>query len=246
MHLPRYFVDEPLTEGSHVTLTERQGHHLLRVLRRRADAVVELVSPGERAWSAVIVGTDPRRCTLRVGAPVERKAESPLMVHLAIPVLRSARLDLAIQKTTELGVSEIALVTSERTERLRLAPAKLAHLNAVAQSAAEQSGRLRRPSITAPRPLGDDLEAAAADRRLLFHPGSPPADFTVTPESVAAISGPERGFSDEEIAHASAKGWEIVGLGPRTLRAETAPLAIATLLQAMWGDLRPPSSTEHA
>lgn len=238
MHLPRYFVDEPLTQGSHVTLTERQGHHLLRVLRRSADEVVELVGPGERAWSAVIVGTDPRQCTLQVVAQVEREAESPLILQLAIPVLRSARLDLAIQKATELGVSEIALFTSERTELSRLAPAKLEHLKGVAESAAQQCGRLRRPSIIAPRELRDHLQGAAADRQLLFHPGSPAPDFTGTPQSIAAISGPEGGFSDIELAAASDEGWEIVGLGPRTLRAETAPMAIATVLQAMWGDLK--------
>ncbi len=245
MQLPRYFVDDPLTQGSLVTLSERQGHHLLRVLRRGADAVVELVDPRERAWSALIVRTDPKQCELEVLARVERDAESPLRVHLAIPVLRSARLDLAVQKATELGVSEIVLFTSERTELSRLTPSKLEHLKAVAESAAQQSGRLRRPSIIQPRQFRDHLQAAAADRQLLFHPGSPAPDFAGAPQSVAAISGPEGGFSDIELAAASAEGWEIVGLGPRTLRAETAPMAIATVVQAMWGDLRAPSTTDQ-
>lgn len=238
MRRPRYFVDTPLTEGASVTLSERQGHHLVRVLRRLAEDPIELVDPQGRAWSAVIAEAKPGACRLEVRTPIERETESPLAILLAIPLMRSARLDQAVQKATELGVTEVALFTSERSEVASLSTSKLQHLAAVGRSAAEQSGRLRCPRIVAPMRIVDLLEESRADTKLLFHPGAPAARGDASVASVAAVSGPEGGFSDAELAAARAAGWQIVGLGPRTLRAETAPVAIATLLQSMWGDLR--------
>ena len=224
-----------------VSLDARHSHHLRRVLRRRADDPVELVDRDGQAWSALIVRGDPKKCELRVIARVERQTESALALHLGIPLMRSASLDQAIQKATELGVADITLFASERTELGKLAPAKLRHLNAVAQSAAQQSGRLRRPMITEPREFREHLHAPVPERKLLFHPQGAALSPSGMPRSVAAISGPEGGFSESEIIAASCAGWEIVGLGPRTLRAETAPMAIATLLQTVWGDFRPGS-----
>ncbi len=239
MHLPRYFVHESLCEDSIVTLHPRRSHHLLRVLRRRIDDAVELVDRDGQAWSAMISRDDPKGCELRVLARRERQTESTLTLHLGIALMRRTRLDQAIRKATELGVTTITLFVSERTELSELAPARLQHLRAVAQSAAEQSGRLRRPKVSGPTALCDHLRATALQRKLLFHPGGAVLSGDAIPRSAAALSGPEGGFSASEVATASSAGWEIVGLGPRTLRAETAPMAIATLLQAVWGDLRP-------
>lgn len=222
-----------------VSLDARQSHHLRRVLRRRIDDPVELVDADAQAWNATIADDDPTQCRIRVVAPLEHRTESRLVVHLGIPLMRSARLDQAVQKATELGVAEITLFTSLRTEHASLPEAKLQHLRAVAQSAAEQSRRQRCPRVDGPMALAEYLEDAAPERRLLFHPEAEPLVADRFPRRVAALSGPEGGFSDSEISDAQARGWEIVGLGPRTLRAETAPLAIATLLQVLWGDFRP-------
>ena len=112
-----------------VSLDARHSHHLRRVLRRRADDPVELVDRDGQAWSALIVRGDPKKCELRVIARVERQTESALALHLGIPLMRSASLDQAIQKATELGVADITLFASERTELGKLAPAKLRHLS---------------------------------------------------------------------------------------------------------------------
>ena len=156
-------------------------------------------------------------------------------------------MDWIVQKAVELGVHAIVPLTTERCE-VKLnkdrAAKKLKHWRQVARSACEQSGQNRVPSIGLPTSFSKALETTA-DWRLILDPGAKSSlngqmaiQSGSPPGSVLVLSGPEGGFSDEEIALARNKGFRSVGLGPRVLRTETAPLSAVSILQAQWGDWR--------
>jgi 16S rRNA (uracil1498-N3)-methyltransferase len=179
-----------------------------------------------------------------VVASAEQEAlecESPLHLQLGIAVSRGERMDWVVQKATELGVSCIAPLVSERTEvklGAERGEKKLRHWQQIATSACEQCGRNRLPQILAPQSLAGWLQDVQADLRLVLHhtavtrdPGPAP------PRSVALLVGPEGGLSEEEIRAAEEAGFASLQLGPRVLRTETAPLAAIAILQARWGDM---------
>ena len=150
-------------------------------------------------------------------------------------------MDWVVQKATELGVTHITPLLTERTEvklKAERAEKKLCHWQQIAVSACEQSGRNRVPHVAALTPLNNWLSATEANRKLvLHHRAIKGADPDSTPCSAALLIGPEGGLSDEEIQEAEGEGYQSLQLGPRVLRTETAPLAAITLLQSRWGDM---------
>jgi 16S rRNA (uracil1498-N3)-methyltransferase len=207
------------------------------------------------------------RATLEVRARVEPPcAESSLELTLCVALLKGEKFDLVVQKATELGVSRIipvetarADVRLPRTERGDAASKRVARWRRIAVEAAKQSGRARVPVIDAPKSLMDVLAqgataideltkdarlgTGAASRRLIFaERGGRGLVETVSrwgaqPLRAAALIGPEGGWEDAEIEQARGAGWQVVTLGGRTLRAETAGLVACALLQHLCGDL---------
>jgi len=185
------------------------------------------------------------------------RPESSLNLTLAIALLKGEKFDLVIQKSTELGVNRIVPLVTERADiRPRdneAAPKRLARWHRIALEAAKQTGRAYVPEIVAPHTLKSLLTsaaAAAASRelstivtRLMFseRQGSSLAEatnsFAGQPAEIVALVGPEGGWTDEEIGLAREGRRDIVTLGGRTLRAETAAIAVVTLLQHRFGDL---------
>jgi 16S rRNA (uracil1498-N3)-methyltransferase len=119
---------------------------------------------------------------------------------------------------------------------------RMTRLRRIALEAAKQSGRARLPQIDGPLQLGRILEAPASDLRLFFSErGGAGLDFPAPPgitATVTAVIGPEGGWSNEELETAKRSGWNIITLGGRVLRAETAAIAVAAILQHLFGDLR--------
>jgi 16S rRNA (uracil1498-N3)-methyltransferase len=146
-----------------------------------------------------------------------------------------------VQKATELGVTEITPLFTERTE-VRLAAdradKKLQHWRQVATSACEQCGRNILPSIHAPANMTDWVAATDADCKLVLHHRSEGTALSdAATREVAVLIGPEGGLSDAEIQAAESAGYRSLALGPRVMRTETAPLAAIAILQARWGDM---------
>ncbi|MDP1775186.1 MAG: RsmE family RNA methyltransferase, partial [Moraxellaceae bacterium] len=151
------------------------------------------------------------------------------------------RMDYALQKATEAGVSEITLLSSERCEvKLRgeeRADKKLSHWLRVLVSACEQSGRNTLPVLHTPMSLSDWLSSVNAEQKWVLAPsvqGGP--SQASSPASVALFFGPEGGLSDGEIMQAQDKDFKPWQLGPRVLRTETAPVAALAVLQWLYGD----------
>jgi 16S rRNA (uracil1498-N3)-methyltransferase len=242
MRLTRCFVPPPLAAGETRLLPADVSAHVARVLRARAGELLTLFDGRGGEYDATILQIDRRGLQVRIDLqrPIER--ESPLRVTLLQALARGERMDFIVQKATELGAAAIVPWGGERSV-VRLDGAALArrceHWRAVAISACEQCGRNRVPVIAAV----SDLAAACAQSeagslRLLL---APDADHTLTSmagqsSSISLLIGPEGGFSDDELALAQQHGFRSCRLGPRVLRAETAPLAALAALQAVAGD----------
>lgn len=244
MRIPRIHTEQALQAGARVELEQGQAHYIARVLRMRAGDALILFNGAGGQYPATLEAVGKNVVVVTTGAfePVER--ESPLVLHLGIAVSRGDRMDWVVQKATELGVSSITPLLSERTEvRLKgeREEKKLRHWQQVATSACEQCGRNRLPAVNTLQPLPVWCEQLEVDIRLLLDPAADNSGPGVAaPASVALLVGPEGGFSADEIAAAQAAGFHCLKLGPRVLRTETAPLAAIALLQARWGDMGPP------
>lgn len=240
----RLHVPLPFVAGSTLTLPDDVAHHWVRVLRARVGDEAELFDGDGRAARVVLSAIGKRDSQVRVQTLVEGDRESPLHTHLGQVMSKGDRLDYALQKAVELGVSEITLLTSERCElKLRgeeRADKKLAHWQRVMIGACEQCGRNTLPRLQGPMPVADWQQAVAAEQKWVLAPavrGGPAAG--ARPASVALLVGPEGGLSEAEIASAQAAGFQPWQLGPRVLRTETAPVAALAVLQAYWGDVQP-------
>jgi len=246
MRLNRVYVDAPLANGAAVTLTGNAAGHVSRVLRLRAGEAVTLFNGRGGEYAAVIEQSRGGTVTVSVGEARPLERESPLNLALAQGISRGERMDLVVQKATELGVSAIVPLLTERSV-VRLtaqqADRKVNHWRAIAIGACEQSGRNRLPALSPPLALADFLRgegiAAANGTRLLLSPsGAASLDAVARPAAgITVLIGPEGGLTDEEQQAALRTGFIGVRLGPRVLRTETAAIAALTLLQHELGDL---------
>lgn len=240
----RFYVPEPLVKHSEITLPEGVAHHLIKVLRSEVGTRFSLFNGqgGEYAAELIEAGKKTARARLLDFLPDDR--DSILHTHLGQVMSRGERMDYVIQKATELGVSVITPLSSERCElKLRgeeRADKKLEHWRQVAISACEQCGRNRLPLINPPLALQEWLTTVDSASRWVLAPsvqGGPTAALPAPP-SVALLIGPEGGLSVAEIAQAEAAGFKPWQLGPRVLRTETAPVAALAALQLLYGDFR--------
>lgn len=244
MRVTRVFVDQKLVAGKGIGLPEQAGLHLTRVLRLETGAVITLFDGTGGEYEGTLE-RDGKKFWARVGAhdPVER--ESPLAITLLQGVARGERMDLIVQKATELGVARIIPVLAERSV-VRVdsekGARKLEHWQAVAVAACEQCGRNRVPEVSAPLSLGDAIAALPADSRrclLAADAGEPLASAANhATRQVALLIGPEGGLGDNEQRFAAANGFVAYRIGPRILRTETAGLAALAALQTLAGDFR--------
>lgn len=243
MRLIRVYTDAPLAAGSRTTLAGPAASHVSRVLRLRTGDPVTLFNGDGWDYPGVVAALrgDCVEVDLRPRAP--GLPESPLAITLLQGISRGERMDLVVQKATELGVARIVPVQASRSVvRLdgRQAQRKQDHWRAIAVAASEQCGRARLPAVELPCSLDDALaRAAAAGPRLLLAPGSmhPLTAVAAGTSAATLLIGPEGGLAPAEEATAIRAGFEARTLGPRILRTETAAIAAVTVLQSVAGDL---------
>ena len=243
MRLTRVYVEAPLEPNAHVTLSGSAAGHLTRVLRLGPGAAVTLFNGQGGEYLASIERVQRSEVTVAVGAHESIERESPFPLTLAQGVSRGERMDLVVQKATELGVARLVPVLTERSI-VRLdeeqSDRKSSHWRAVAIAACEQCGRNRLPEVALPMQLREFLRQPAEDSvRLLLSPSATRRieDVPRPASGVTVLIGPEGGLSDAEQEDALAAGFTAVNLGPRVLRTETAAIAALTLLQRQFGDL---------
>lgn len=240
MRVPRVHCPEELEAGRPVVLSDAASHHLIHVLRLRPRAGVALFNSASGEFRCAITDRKAGRVTVTPEERVRTFAPPPLEAHLGIGLLRGERMDYGIRKCAELGASGITPLLCEFGEARP--GARLERWRKVAVAASEQCGRLDVPAVHPPRPLAEWLEAAPAGPKLLLDPGGTDGlDGLDAALPLSLAGGPEGGFSGAETGRARRLGFRIVGLGPRTLRAETAPVAALAVLQHRYGDLARPA-----
>ncbi|HUL58082.1 MAG TPA: 16S rRNA (uracil(1498)-N(3))-methyltransferase [Anaeromyxobacteraceae bacterium] len=214
-------------------------HYLRDVLRLPPGAEVEVFDGAGSLWDGHL---DAAHEAIALGRRREARG-SPAAIWLAFALAKGEKVDLVVQKATELGAARLLPFAAARSV-VRLDPARgeerAARWRRIASEAARQCGRADVPDVLAPSALAEALEAPPGFARLVFHregglplgavPPSPAAGYL-------AVVGPEGGLAPEELRACEAAGAIRAALGPRTLRAETAALAAVALLQARFGDL---------
>jgi len=240
MSVPRIYLPLPLASDTVVELDERARRHLAQVLRRKPGDALVLFNGEGGEFAATLMRMDKRRASVRIESFHAIERESTLTTCLGLGISRGDRMDYALQKAVELGVSEIVPLYTERCV-VRLDGArerkKRAHWQAVVVSACEQCGRNRVPEVVASLDFASWL-AIPRGTRLILEPGADRLLRDVEPDATATLAvGPEGGFSAAEIARARAAGFLPVRLGPRVLRTETAAVAALAVIQSRWGDL---------
>ncbi len=241
----RLFSPVRVRANATLSLGGEQARYVGRVLRLRPGDAVTVFDGNGGEYSATVGSVTKQQLDLSVGEHVARDTESSLRIRLVQGISRGERMDIVIQKATELGVHRISPVLTDysvvklSTDR---AAKRHAHWQRIAQSACEQCARNIVPVIDAPQSLVDwfSENAGSDETQLILRVGandSMPA-IDVRGRDLTILVGPEGGFSEAEHERAAAAGIYAVRLGPRVLRTETAALAALSIAQANWGDYR--------
>ena len=245
MRNPRLFTDQRLRPGDQAVLKGNVAQHLGRVLRARSGDHIALFNGNGQEFAAQVLTVSKGEVSVDVGAAATPQTESPVYTTLGLCLSKGDRFDWAIQKATELGVGAIAPLHSERVDfsipqdRMKK---RIAHWQQIAISACEQCGRVKVPPITPPQSLVSWVANVSAEQKWVLHcadnTDTPVSGVTQgTPRDAALLIGPEGGLTDQEFATASTEGFQLLQLGPRVLRTETAPAAALSVLGVFWGEM---------
>jgi 16S rRNA (uracil1498-N3)-methyltransferase len=237
------------TKLDSVSLASEEARHLREVLRLRVGDEVYVFNGAGQEFRCSVQESRRDSAELKVIAEIApARPESPLQLTLAVALLKGEKFDLVVQKATELGVSRVVPVVTKLADiRLRDesdAAKRVTRWQRIAVEAAKQSGRAVVPTVVAPISFANLVheDAGPGSQRLMFseRDGESLKEATEllgTATRITALVGSEGGWTDEELNVAPQAGWTIVTLGGRTLRAETAAITVAVLLQHIAGDL---------
>jgi len=245
MRIPRIYQAMPLNKGDDIRLDAQATTHVVRVLRlKQSDPLVVFNGQGGE-YIARIENVEKRAVVVRLLEWRKVGLESPLRISLVQGISRGERMDYTLQKSVELGVTDIFPVMTEFTSVKLDADRqqkKLNHWQGVVTSACEQSGRDTVPTVHTVSDLKTCInEIAKVDTLVLTLNPKAILSFPqveCAQKLVALVVGPEGGFSKDELSWLAANDIASVALGPRVLRTETAALAAIAVMQLMWGDYR--------
>jgi 16S rRNA (uracil1498-N3)-methyltransferase len=239
--VPRLYVSPDLLRGERAILDESAHRHLIKVLRLTSGARVQLFDGTGVEIDARIEGIGRASVELVLGE--RRQCPTPACTITLLQSLpKGERMDLIVQKTTELGVARIVPVVSEHA-MVKPPAGRTQRWQTIAQEAARQCGRADVPTIAPPTPLATSLAELPADvvARFVLFEGERARSFRSAladgPRRLVLLVGPEGGFAEAEVRRASDYGFVAVSMGPRILRSETAAIAGVTLAQAAAGGL---------
>ncbi len=234
-HTFRYVAAGTVVAGGAVELTGADTHHLVRVVRRGRGDPVEVIDEAGRIWPAVVDELGPPALVRVAQAPRPGPPSVPLDLYVGL--LDWGRLDLVVEKCTELGVDRIVVFTSERGRRRGDQEAfdrRVERLDRLAEAAARQCGRGSGTHVSGLVPFSTMIDDLDPHRTFLVDSrGSTGLGEAVRarPQArVGIVVGPDAGFSDAEVAHAAARGVPVCRLGDATLRAETAALTASAVV----------------
>lgn len=246
MRVSRVFTPQLLSEGCDLELEPHSCRRLTAVLRLKPGSPVTLFNGDGHDYRCRLTTAGKRGCKLTVEDAGPEEPRPSLQTTLALGISKGERMDFALQKAVELGVSRIHPLITEFGNQRQIGDwreKKTRHWQNILISACEQSGRRRLPELVPVQTCEQWLEGGnEEDFKLILYPegGNTLANLPRPDRNsrLHLLVGPEGGLSPNEIELALAKGFQAVRLGPRILRTETAPLAAIAAIQALWGDFR--------
>jgi 16S rRNA (uracil1498-N3)-methyltransferase len=241
MRTIRIYLPEAQHPGQVTALPEGAFGHLVRVLRLSEGDAFETFNGRGQRFCAELVEVGKKQASACLTEPLEALPESPLHTHLGLVMSKGDRFDYALQKATELGVTAITPLDSERCD-LRLKADRLEkkqhHWQGVIASACEQCGRDTLPQLNPVTSLTEWVNQPSDALKLILHTSANAPEWPAQdPNAVRFLIGPEGGLTEAEVTNAVQQGYQAWQLGPRILRTETAPVAMMAVLQSRWGDL---------
>lgn len=242
MRSPRIYHSQPLHEQTTINLEPDAANHVGRVLRMSPEQSIKLFNGDGFDYHGTISAVSKKNVEVTIESKEAIENESSLTLHLAQGISRGDKMDFTLQKSVELGVTEITPIFTERCgvklqgERLEK---KHQQWQKIVISACEQSGRAFVPVVNKPIKLSEFLQQKTEQLKLNLHPRATTnvKGLTIPEQGVRFIIGPEGGLDDNEIEQAVDAGYQEIILGPRVLRTETAAMALLTALQLEFGDL---------
>ncbi len=243
----KFFVHKEQIIDNKVTITGSDVSHIRTVLRLKTGDSIQVISDSDKWLTVRLVEVKSKEVYGEVIASKTVNLESPLAIHLGQALIKGNKFDVVLRKSVELGVRSITSLTTERcvvkTERTEKSR-KIGRWKKIVLEGSKQCGRSQIPL------LAEEIETLDTfceknknqDLKLVFweleeNKSLKDMKPSVDPRSVAVLIGPEGGFSQAEIERVREYGFQTVSLGPRILRAETAPIVALSLLQSLWGDL---------
>lgn len=242
MRVSRLYVNLPLNVGSRIELDDDAAHYVRSVLRLKQDQDIVLFNGQGGEYLSRFNEVSRKSVRVEIEAYSDRTVESPLSVTLGLGISRGDRMDWAVQKAVELGVTQMTpLITERCVTKLNddKKQQRLQHWQHIVQHAAEQSGRTCLPLMSDI----SDLSAWVSKQqgvRVFLDPYAEHSLAECQPDKphITLLSGPEGGFSDRERQIAKSAGFTPVRMGARILRTETAVLSALSAVQTLWGDFR--------
>ena len=239
--MPRICLPAPVFLNNRISITDEKAHYLASVLRcGKGDCLIIFDGKGN-CFRTTIITADKREVVAEVAEKIPCNLESDLNITLVQGLLKGEKMDMVVQKTTELGVKEILPVITGRSQ-LRDTK-KIARWRKIAEEASRQSGRSMVPVVHETVEFDNFLSAHDSIHGLVFYEeggvGLTEAVSSLIPRHSPffVLIGPEGGFTKEEITLAKEKGLIVTSLGKRILRAETAAISAVTLVQFLLGDM---------
>lgn len=242
MRIPRIYLPLELSPDQSVELNEHAFQHTVKVLRMKKDAKLFLFDGKGNEHSASLEQINKKNASVIIHEKINSKTESNLFIHLALGISKGERMDFAIQKAVELGVTEITPLFTEHCvvnlDEKRIKK-RLSHWQGIIISACEQSGRNVLPILNTTSTLINWAESIN-QLCLVLDPLAKKSLKEIKPKDdfINLVVGPEGGLSSKEIKELSDKeNFHAVKFGSRILRTETAAISSITALQLLWGDL---------
>ena len=242
MRVPHIYQSSAIAVNTPLSLDDDAAGHIGRVLRMKVGEQVSIFNGEGGEFLSEIIEVSKKSVVVMPLEFNSHDVESPLKIHLGQCVSRGDKMDFTIQKSVELGITEITPIFSQRCgvklsgDRLEK---KHQQWQKIAIAAAEQSGRNFVPTVHSPVDLKSWLEQQTAAIKLTLHPRAEHSIKTITvpDDGVRFLVGPEGGFTDDEITQTKQQAFVDIRLGPRVLRTETAALTVLSALQLQFGDL---------
>jgi 16S rRNA (uracil1498-N3)-methyltransferase len=242
MRIPRIYTAQDLAVGNEILLPEQAGEHAVRVLRLERGHPLILINGDGREYDAELASLAKRAVTAVIKQSRAVDREAALSITLVQSIARGEKMDWILQKATELGVSHIVPLVTERTE-VKLdeerAERRMAHWDSVIESACEQCGRTTLPALAPPQRIDRWLAGLEfSGQRLALIPDGETTlrQLPSNDDGVMVVVGPEGGLSEQDVVMLRQAEFVGLKLGPRVLRTETAGVAVVAALQGLRGD----------